>query len=234
VTINDGQILGTTKIVDHGSPAQRWNMVILGDGYRAAELNKYQNDVQNFVNVLQATAPFTRAWGAINVFRVDVSSTESGADDPVACADGSVGSGDVKATYFDSTYCFGGSPRRRLYGDEQNALSASRAQVPGARVHQTMVIVNALQYGGGGGAVAWFSTDPASAEIGIHEMAHSFFGLKDEYGDTINNYNGPEPPEPNITTDTNRATTKWRKLIQPATPVANDVQPQLQPGGYSS
>ena len=48
----DGSINGTQKIVDHGPNAQRYNIVILGDGYRAAELNKYHADVQDFVDVL--------------------------------------------------------------------------------------------------------------------------------------------------------------------------------------
>jgi hypothetical protein len=34
MTTADGSILGTTRIVDNGPPAQRWDLVILGDGYQ--------------------------------------------------------------------------------------------------------------------------------------------------------------------------------------------------------
>jgi hypothetical protein len=31
MTAADGRVLGTTKVVDNGSTASRWNVVILGD-----------------------------------------------------------------------------------------------------------------------------------------------------------------------------------------------------------
>ena len=34
MTTADGLIIGTTSVYNHGSPSQRWNIVILGDGYR--------------------------------------------------------------------------------------------------------------------------------------------------------------------------------------------------------
>ena len=34
--ISDGQILGMQKIIDVGPAADRWALVIMGDGYQAA------------------------------------------------------------------------------------------------------------------------------------------------------------------------------------------------------
>ena len=87
----DGSVSGTHKIVDHGPDAQRYNIVILGDGYRAAEMAKYHADVQAFVDAFRAAAPFGDLWCGINIHRVDVVSTDSGADVPVTCGDGSAG-----------------------------------------------------------------------------------------------------------------------------------------------
>src|SRR5690349_23293844 len=101
----DGSVSGTQKIVDHGANAQRYNIVVLGDGYRVAELAKYHADVQSFVDLLRQTAPFGDLWCGINVHRVDVVSTDSGADDPATCGDGSTGSGALARTYFDATFC---------------------------------------------------------------------------------------------------------------------------------
>src|SRR4029078_1868934 len=101
MTTADGSVNGTTLVVNHGPPGQRWNLVILGDGYRNAELGRYATDVQNFVNTLQATNPFNELWNAINVYRVDVSYTDSGADDPTECG----GSGSSPRTYFDASFC---------------------------------------------------------------------------------------------------------------------------------
>jgi hypothetical protein len=219
---SDGYIVGTTKIVDHGPANARWNMVVLSEGYQASELSQYHDDCQRFVDHLYATAPFHDLWCGVNVFRVDVVSTDSGADDPATCGDGTSGTGATPATYFDASFCTN-STRRLLAGNETTALNVSHAQVPEG--HVTMVLVNSPQYGGAGGGVAWFSTNASSAEIGIHEMGHTFFGFIDEYGDVINTYTGPEPSQPNATKDTNRATTKWHDLIAATTALPTTSNP---------
>jgi hypothetical protein len=101
MSAGDGTVLGTTKIVDNGPPSQRWNIAIMGDGYTAAQLGQYALDAQTIANTILATAPFDSLRKAINIFRIDVSSTDSGAADPVACG----GSGAAPRTYFDSKFC---------------------------------------------------------------------------------------------------------------------------------
>ena len=46
----DGSVSGRQKVVDHGPDAQRYNIVILGDGYRSADMAKYRADVQAFID----------------------------------------------------------------------------------------------------------------------------------------------------------------------------------------
>ena len=145
----DGAVSGTQKIVDHGPDAQRYNIVILGDGYRAAELAKYHADAQAFVDTLRQTAPFGDLWCGINVHRIDVTSTDSGADDPLTCGDGSAGSGALARTYFDATFCSGGAIRRLLTCDSVSARNVAHTKVPAA--HVVLVIVNSPIYGGSGG-----------------------------------------------------------------------------------
>jgi hypothetical protein len=219
----DGSIGATTKIVDHGSDAARYNIVILSEGYRAAELPKYHTDAQAFVDALAQAAPFGDLWCGINVHRVDVVSTDSGADDPVACGDGSVGSGAVARTYFDATFCSGNAIRRLLTCDSASALAVAHARVPAT--HLVFVIVNSTLYGGSGGAVATFSTAAGAAEIALHEMGHTAFALADEYeyyagcwtGEAGHDvYTGGEPIEPNVTRNTSRATLKWKSVLTSA------------------
>src|SRR5271165_1469730 len=219
----DGTVLGTTKVVDHGPAASRWNMVILSEGYRASEISQFHADAQNFIKGLYATPPFNTLWCRMNIFRVDVTSTDSGADDPATCGDGSTGTGATVRTFFDATFCGDGATRRLLTVDSTLAQNIARAQVP--QFNMAMVIVNTPVYGGSGGAVATFSTNAASAQIGLHEMGHTAFQFTDEYGDIINTYTGGEPLAPNATIDTNRATNKWRALIQSATPMPTRNNP---------
>jgi len=242
MTTTDGNVSGTALVVNHGPPAQRWNLVILGDGYRQIELGQYASDVQNFVNTLQGTNPFNEVWNAINVYRIDVVSTDSGADDPISCG----GSGATPKTYFDASFCNGGI-QRLLVANGATAITVANQQVPEWDV--IMVIVNSTIYGGSGGAIAVFSLAPGANEIGMHEMGHAAFGFADEYeyyagcgsGEIGHDgYTGGEPPQPNVTIDTNRATNKWRDLILASTSMPTssnsnctecDSQPSTVPQG---
>jgi hypothetical protein len=215
-------VQGVTKIIDHGPDSVRWNLVILGDGYQTGELTNYAADALAFVNTLSATTPFDTLWPAINCHRVDVSSTDSGAADPIACG----GTGATPSTYFDASFCGDGQIQRLLVVNTTTALNVATAQVP--QMHMTIVIVNSTIYGGSGGQVAAFSKAANAQEIAIHEMGHTAFGLADEYeyfagcasGETgHDSYTGAEPTEPNVTANADRATIKWSSLIAAATAV---------------
>lgn len=175
MSTSDGRVLGTTKIVDHGSATSRWNLVIVPDGYREVELDRFAADAQEFADTLFATAPFDGLAPAINVFRVDVASTDSGADDPARC---SGGTGATAATFFDATFC-GRNIRRLLIVNAATVFSVVNELVP--QHHMILVIVNSSIYGGSGGSVAVFSKAPGAMQIALHEMGHAAFGLADEY-----------------------------------------------------
>ena len=81
MSTSDGYVGSSVKVVDHGSPGSRWNLVIVGDGYQAGDLGQYHTDVRNFIDEIYNTAPFNELWCGINVYRVDVVSLERGADD---------------------------------------------------------------------------------------------------------------------------------------------------------
>jgi hypothetical protein len=216
---SDGYIKGAVKIVDHGEDPVRFNITLLGDGFRETELGQFAADAQAFADTLQATAPFTELWPAINIYRVDVVSNETGAADPVTCGDHSEGTGAKPLTYFDSTFCGAGGIRRLLVCDSLSARNVAQGQVP--HTNLTMMLVNAREYGGSGGEVPTFSTDPQSSEIGLHEMGHTVFAFADEY-DTWsgcqtaetdhNRAPAGEPQKPNITADAS-ATIKWSSLL---------------------
>jgi hypothetical protein len=226
LSTSDGSVGSTTKIVNHGAASARWNVVILGDGYQQSELPAYRAQAQKVANTLRATPPFSQLWSAINVWCVDVISTDSGADDPTACG----GTGRVARTYFDATFCGDGTIQRLLTVDIATALSVARTAVP--QSHFAMVLVNSLIYGGSGGAVAAVSSHAAAMEIALHEMGHTAFGLADEYefwagcssGEKGHDkYAGGEPVQANVTKDANAATTKWKTLIKSGTVVPTTV-----------
>jgi len=239
MTTSDGTIQGTTRIVDNGPPSERFNVVFMGDGYQTTQMTQYANDVQRVVDTMFLTPPFDELRLAINVYRVDVTSTDSGADDPTTCG----GSGATARTYFDATFCGDGVNQRLLVVNNTTALNTAGAQVP--QWHTVLVVVNTTVYGGAGGAVGTFSLAPGAEEIALHEMGHTAFDLADEYeywrgcasGETDrNNHPASEPAEVNVTINTDRATLKWRHLVAAATAIpttnnANCAQcdPQASP-----
>lgn len=216
----NGEVLGVKRIVDAGPPEQRWNAVIVSEGYRSNEMDQFATDAGNFAEALLAAAPLDRLRAAINIFRVDVTSTESGAKDPKKCN----GTGAKPKTFFDASFCSNGI-RRLLIANNGRVIKVVSKQVP--QWHMAFLAVNSTISGGSGGPVATFSKAPGSTEIAIHEMGHTYFGLADEYeyfsGCATDNghdkHSKSEPSQPNITTNKDRTKVKWRDLIQASTPV---------------
>jgi hypothetical protein len=218
----DGHVIGMTKILDHGDPALRWNLVVLGDGYQAGQIAQFTSDAAKIVAKIQAEPPFNGLWNAINVYRIDVASTDSGAADPKACG----GTGAAPHTYFDASFCNNGI-QRLLEVNDATVHDVVNTLMPQA--HMIMALVNSQVYGGSGGSVATVSLAPGAEEIALHEMGHTAFGFADEYEyyagcgvdapGTHDSYPGGEPAQPNITANANRATNKWAALVAAATPM---------------
>ena len=221
----DGSVLGNTQIYG-GAPRNRaFNVVLLADGFTAAQQTAFNTACSSFVTAFIGTPPFDELGPAINIFRVNVTSTDAGADDPVAGG----GTGATARTYFDST--FGGNNiRRLLVCNNTTALTVAAAQVPEFTV--VIVVVNSTIYGGSGGGVGTYSLAVGATEIGIHEMGHTAFGLADEYpyyagGAETGHDHHPagEPSEPNVTTNTDRNTLKWRWAVAATTAVPTMSNP---------
>lgn len=104
----DGAVIGTTQIFGAAPRNRAFNVVMLAEGFTNAQQNDFNNACNAFVTALRATPPYDDLSPAINVFRVNVGSTDSGADDPVSGG----GTGATARTYFDAS--FGGNNIRRL------------------------------------------------------------------------------------------------------------------------
>lgn len=224
----DGFVIGLKKVLDHGPAAIRWNLVLVAEGFQASEMPQFHQEVSKFVDKLFNTPPFDQRWCGINIYRLDVASNESGADEP---AGGScTGSGATRATFFDATFCSSGI-QRLLTVNNSLAFSTVSAALP--QYDEIIMVINSTTYGGAGGThIGTYSlgfspvTGQGGVEIAIHELGHSAFGLADEYPyDSGNTYGGIEPSQPNITKNTNKATIKWKDLIAGPTAVPTQSNP---------
>jgi hypothetical protein len=116
----------------------------------AAQQNDFDNACSTFSGAFRATPPYDELSPAINIFRVNVTSTDSGADDPAAAG----GTGASVRTYFDAS--FGGNNiRRLLICNNTTALQVAAAQIP--EFTAGLVVVNSTIYGGSGGSIGTYS-----------------------------------------------------------------------------
>jgi hypothetical protein len=209
MTTADGTVQGATQIFGTAPRNRAFSIVLEADGFTAAQQTDFDNACNAFVTALRATPPYDVLSPAINVWRVNVTSTDSGADDPVSGG----GTGAMPRTYFDSS--FGGNGiRRLLICNVTTVLVTAAAQVP--EFSAAIVVVNSTIYGGSGGSIGTYSLASGATEIALHEIGHTAFGLADEYpsyaggAETGHDHHpATEPTEPNVTIDTNRATLKW-------------------------
>ena len=82
-----------------------------------------------------------------------------------------------------------------------------------------VVILNESGFGGCGGGGAQIVTKSSSWATLAHEYGHGIGGLPDEYFNKDKDYTGPEPTRVNCTKNTNRATLKWGKYVNPSTSI---------------
>jgi len=216
-----------TTVRSSGPSANRIDLVVLGDGYSAADLSsgKYANDVQLFMDGVFAQEPYREYGSYFNVHRIDVTSADSGADHPPSV---------LRSTALDASYSCAGIQRFICVNlSKVSAILSASIPDPAAR-DLILVIVNDPEYGGSGGAVAVASTHSAAVELVLHEQGHSFGLLADEYG-------GPPPPqcstanEPtaaNATTRTQLSTIKWNSWIPSGTALPTPGTVNGVPGLY--
>ncbi len=189
--------VSVSEVQVSGPVAQRFNLVVLGDGYTAAEQPKFFADVQRHVRTLWSLEPFKSYRSYFNVFAVSIASPESGVDcDPGLDAP-------RRDTPLNMGFwggCNAQSVQRLLTVDDAAAQRYADL-VPGTTRanRQILALGNSSTYGGAGGTYATASGGNAlSALISPHELGHSLGGLDDEYDYYARNvpggaYEGGEP-----------------------------------------
>jgi hypothetical protein len=135
MSTTDGAVIGKTQIFGSVPQNRGFNVVLLAEGFTAAQQSNFDAACTAFKNQFIATAPFDELQPVINIFLVNVRSTDSGADDPAATG----GTGASVRTYFDATFGAGGI-RRLLVCNNSTALLSAAAQVPAFTV--VLVVVN--------------------------------------------------------------------------------------------
>jgi hypothetical protein len=200
------------KLHERGAPAEKLDLLILGDGYTAAERGKFERDARRLLKVFFATSPFKEREQDINVWGLVPASTDSGIPRPSDHI--------YKRTALGTTYDTFDSERYVLT-EENRRFRDIAANAPYEVVE---ILVNSEKYGGGG-IYNLYSTVAAdnlwAPYIFIHEFGHHLAGLADEYYTSDVAYLPPaektEPWEPNVTALLDPLKLKWKDLVAPGT-----------------
>lgn len=176
-----------------GNPEDRWNLVVLGDGFTAEERDEFLERVDEHLNVMWSLEPYRSYRNYINVYAVTIPSPESG----VSCdpsLDAPVKNTPLKMKFWSGCRADG---IQRLLVMDQGAAKQYAGLAP--KADQVLALANSSTYGGAGGSYATASAgNPLSALISPHELGHSFGKLQDEYdyyarGQDSGSYTGSEP-----------------------------------------
>jgi hypothetical protein len=202
------------RIHQAGDPAEKLDLLVLGDGYTARERSKFERDARRLVKAFFETTPFKERQQDINVWGLSPASARSGISRP--------SQGIHRRTPLGTTYDAFDSERYILTFENK----AFRDIAGNAPYDVVEILVNGATYGGGGiyGLYSTVAADSAWADyLFLHEFGHHIAGLADEYYTSDVAYLPPteriEPWEPNATALLDPAALKWRDLVAPGTPI---------------
>jgi hypothetical protein len=217
IFVSNAQSAAPARVIEierNGDSSAKVDLLILGDGYTAAEAGKFERDARRLVGVLFQTSPFKERRRDFNVWGLSPPAAVSGISRP--------STGVHRDSPLGTTYDAFGSERYVLTFDNR-AFRRAAAFAPYDFVE---ILVNNRTYGGGGiynlyGTVA--ADNGYAPYVFVHEFGHHFAALADEY------YTSPvayapaaeriEPWEPNVTALLDPKNLKWRDLVSPDTPL---------------
>jgi len=198
-----------------GDPATKVDLLILGDGYAADELPKFEAQAKRMAEHLFTVSPFKEHAADFNVWALTEPVPVSGVSRP--------STGIHRASAVGLRYDIFGSERYALTLDNRKFRDLAQY----APYEFVEILFNGQTYGGGG-IFGLFSTAAADNDwidyLFVHEFGHHFAGLADEYYTSPSVY-GPasaervELWEPNVTALHDPNNIKWTSRVTPGTPL---------------
>lgn len=219
-----------------GDAASRFTLVVLADGYAAADIPKFRQDLDKHLNILWSIEPFRSYRNYFNVYAIEAVSTDSGLTcDPILLEEPNMDPAlrqklQKKNTVFGLNFGGGCNNVNARGVTPTGGMQAKVREYAGratANPDQILVIGNSRTYGGiGGGLATSTGSNALSPLITPHEIGHSLGRLGDEYtysarGRAGGTYTGDEPRQSHMTLLTEEAMKAeqkkwWRWLGEPS------------------
>jgi len=201
-------------IENNGDPALKVDILVLGDGYTAAETDQFVAKVKELADLLFATSPFKERRSDFNIWALAPPSAQSGVSRPSTHT--------YRDTPLGVTYDAFRSERYVLTVDNK-----SMRRIASSAPYDFVEILTNTDTYGGGGIYGLYATAAANSEwapsLFVHEFGHHFAGLADEYYTSSVAYEASdeiiEPYEPNVTALLDPDNLKWKDLVSEDTPL---------------
>lgn len=220
--------------MDAANSGNRLDVLLLGDGYTAAEQATFTTHANTLRTAMFNVSPYKEYASFVNWQLGFIASSQSGADHPPyqagcsntsCCADPAAQTdpraGTFVSTALDATFCTA-QIHRTLFANSSKVFAAAAGFPDWDKI---LVTVNDPVYGGAGGSFAVLSAHALAPSIVIHEFGHSFTGLADEYTTPYPGFPacsdlGANPNcEANVTNQTNASLVKWRSWFTSGIPI---------------
>lgn len=202
-----------------GNPKNKYDLVIIPDGYSQKEEQKMKEDFQKISDGLLDCKPYFEIKDQINIKGLFAFSQESGVRDP--------NQNKMPETALNSSFNTFNSDRYLMLTEVWKMYDLATSTT----FDGILIMSNTSKYGGGG-IYNFYATTCVDCEdyafITVHELGHSISGLADEYYSSevsIEDYYPThlEPWEPNITTLV-EFDKKWKDMIKGNTPIPTPVE----------
>jgi hypothetical protein len=222
-----------TVLRNAGPPGTKRNIAILGDGFTAADQASYNQWVQNIlIDGVFGNDYYSEDASAYNIYRVNLESVDSGVSTitydlhgtPSDPSDDTVTSETILDTALGIIFSGSWAHCWLQYGTETEARiqAALNKWVPDW--NELLVVLNNSNYGGCGGGGRAHVPMGVQWPVIAHEFGHGIGGFSDEYSAAgVGAYTGGEQAWIDLTTITDRATTKWHQFIAPTTPLPTGI-----------
>jgi hypothetical protein len=193
--------LGKKQLVDHGPPANRVDVLLMGDGYTLKHMNAFDKLADDVPPLFERQNTFREYYSYLNFTRVGLLSAESGVD----------GFGREYDTALNA---------RTLGTDAGHvgidyALTRRRMDEAGEHDGLAIVYVKTGVAGTGGGGIA--AIGGRGIKITIHEWGHAFGRLQDEYSSHTHDRGVPRSGI-NISATEDEDTVPWSHWLKAKVP----------------
>lgn len=206
-----------TELLRNGPNAEKFNFVIIGDGFTAgADQAAFNTFAQNTVirDMFSETrdGAYREIMGAFNIFRVNADSAATG----VTTIDNTGKVTNAVNTFLDFRYSGMWGRCWMEPGPNSNTTLTNTLNnlVPGWT--HVFIILNTTAQGGCRRGNQLAITMGGGWPVAAHETGHMIGDLGDEYVGTAN-YTGGDPGKVNLSNISDLSTLKWRAFINPGT-----------------